>query len=509
MKKQIKKVLCVILALVMASSLSVFAMAAEQEEYPTVFIHGFGPEIISEDGETLYPVSVDVNALVKDNIQPLLESIVLGEITGDWSDCSELLLSIATGLFEPLFFNSDGEPINKALSLNNLDALSKNKSGYGLYDYTFRYDWREDPVKISKQLNEYIKAVLAATEKEKVNIVAFSMGGCSTLAYLAQFGNEDVDTVVFHSSAHNGVVACGSPMAGGIEFNAQSVERYLNYYLKNNSLFGDKNLDELFGALLVLLGKVNTFGFASAVLDRFYENCAETLIPNLGLVTVGSFPGIWSFITEEYYEDAKTIAFSDKGDKYDKFIEIIDYYHNNIQLNSQSILQNAMAKGTKICVLAKYGIPQLPLYEGSNIQSDGIIVLKDQSLGATCADMDSVLSNEYIEKIKAEGKGEYLSPDKSVDASTCFLPDSTWFLKGVEHSVGGEFADSIIEKLINKPAQPKVSDEDTPERFNLANKATGKLEPITEETAKTESFFSAAFRFITSLFKYLFSLIKK
>ena len=510
MKKITKKIICVLMALLMISSVSVFAFAGEQEEYPNVYIHGLGPDLKSVNGKTVYPISVDANKLVRDNLQPLLESIVLGEVTRDWKDCADLLLSIVEEIFSPMYFDEDGEPINLVGPMNNLSKVPAKKSDYGLSDYTFKYDWREDPVKIADELNDYINAVLAATEKEKVNIVAFSMGGCTTLAYLEKYGSEKIDTLVLHSSAHNGVLACGAPMAGKIDFNADSIERYLDYYLENNSLFGDETLDGLFGALVILLEKVNTVGLASNVLDRFYKNLSELVMPQLGLASVGTMPGIWSIISKEYYEDAKALAFSDKGDKYDAFIEKIDYYHNNVKIKADSILEEAKENGTKVCIVAKYGVPQIPLFDGCNSDGDGVIALHDQSLGATSADIDGVLSKTYISKAKAAGTEKYISGDKKIDASTCLFPDSTWFIKGLEHSNGGKFADSIISALINKSAQPTIQDEDTPDQFNFANEETGILEPVKEEAApKAESFFSVMFRFISLLFKYLFSMLQK
>ena len=510
MKKITEKIICVLLALLMISSVSVFASAEVQEEYPTVYIHGLGPDLTSVNGKTVYPVTVDANKLVKDNIQALLESIVLGEVTRDWEDCAELLLSIVEDIFSPMYFDGDGEPVNYVGPMNNLSKISTKKSGYGLSDYSFHYDWREDPVKIADELNDYINAVLAATEKEKVNIVAFSMGGCTALAYLAKYGNEKIDTLVLHSSAHNGVIACGAPMAGKIDFNADSIERYFDYYLKTNSLFGDEALDELFGTLVILLEKVNTVGLASDVLERFYNNLSELVMPNLGLASVGTMPGIWSIISEEYYDDAKALAFSDKGDKYDGLIEKIDYYHNNVKLKADSLLEEANQNGTKVCIVAKYGIPLIPLFDGCNSVGDGVIALGDQSLGATCAANDGVLSDKYISVAKAAGTDKYISADKKVDASTCLFPDSTWFIKGVEHSNGGEFADTIIRELINKPSQPTVNDDDTPEQFNFANEETGKLEPVTEEAEKkSDSFFKVLFQFFTLLVKFAFSSIQK
>lgn len=71
--------------------------------------------------------------------------------------------------------------------------------------YFFGYDWRLDNRDTAEELASYIDTVLENTGAEKVNIVAHSMGGFVTSAYLSAHKNDGlVDRVV----------TCGTPFLG-------------------------------------------------------------------------------------------------------------------------------------------------------------------------------------------------------------------------------------------------------------------------------------------------------
>ena len=76
-------------------------------------------------------------------------------------------------------------------------------------------------------------------------------------------------------------------------------------------------------------------------------------------------------------------------------------------------------------IVANYGTRALPLTSKKNNQTDMIIDTKYASAGATVA--------AFGKKLKKNGR--YVSPDKVLDASTCTLPDNTWFFKGVTHGI--------------------------------------------------------------------------
>ena len=74
-----------------------------------------------------------------------------------------------------------------------------------------------------------------------------------------------------------------------------------------------------------------------------------------------------------------------------------------------------------------------------------------------------VLSEEYI----ATRDPKYISPDGSLDISTCLFPDNVWFFQGQHHEVG---RNDVIIKLIAKLASNQInSTADMPDKFPQFN----------------------------------------
>jgi hypothetical protein len=94
--------------------------------------------------------------------------------------------------------------------------------------------------------------------------------------------------------------------------------------------------------------------------------------------------------------------------------------------------------------------------------------------------VDGALSDKYINIRVSEGKGKYISPDKQIDASTCLLPDNTWFIKNVDHSYT-DAVHSLVLALINNPA----CTVDTLGEYGQFNNAKDRtyLEPLQEVNA--------------------------
>jgi len=87
-------------------------------------------------------------------------------------------------------------------------------------------------------------------------------------------------------------------------------------------------------------------------------------------------------------------------------------------------------------VIAGYGLPIPPLGVNHNDNGDITVDTKNSSLGATVAGLFDTLDQDYIDSRIAEGYGEYISPDKKIDASTCIFPETTWFVKNKHHDIG-------------------------------------------------------------------------
>ncbi|MDO4380718.1 MAG: hypothetical protein Q4D20_07590, partial [Clostridia bacterium] len=150
-----------------------------------------------------------------------------------------------------------------------------------------------------------------------------------------------------------------------------------------------------------------------------------------------------------------------------------------------------------------------------NEQTDGMATVKDASLGATCAKFGEKLPESYI----ASHNSKYVSGDKIIDAGSCLYPDSTWFVKNLDHSLMPGVLENFCATLIAKENQPTVFDSERYPQFMVYDKRDGALVPLndisdidssTEVTnpggivgffAKIKTFFENIFAKIKALFK--------
>ena len=107
------------------------------------------------------------------------------------------------------------------------------------------------------------------------------------------------------------------------------------------------------------------------------------------------------------------------------------------------------------------------------------------SFGATTSSVYETLSDDYIAKRVAEGKGKYISPDKQIDASTCLFPDLTWFIKGSSHSNWTTYELKMLYDICSSDRQ--LTFDDFPySQFMVYNTEEDLLFPMTEENCNTE-----------------------
>jgi len=157
------------------------------------------------------------------------------------------------------------------------------------------------------------------------------------------------------------------------------------------------------------------------LVERIWD---EVLIPLF--LTI---PGFWTYVPQEDYRTAKRVLF--KGDaKYAGLVDKLDTYRREVMDNADRLILEASAK-IKVGVRAGYNLPSWPLVKGADVQSDNSVETFRASLGATCAPLGGTLGLFYRQK-RSDGHN-HISPDNVIDASTCLLPDRTWFAKNRPH----------------------------------------------------------------------------
>lgn len=287
--------------------------------------------------------------------------------------------------------------------------------------FYFNCDFRMSAVKCAEDLDEYITQVKAYTGKEKVNIIAVSHGGLITSTYLALYMHkQDVCNVVMDEPALEGAYMAADFLNNSISLDEESLINYLEYHSQSETDF-----DGIF--------KSQPLGFV--------DEAASTVAP-YAIESVKFWGSLWDFIPLCEYEKLKKIHLD--ATESAELIAKSDYVHYEIMGNYREIFAKAKALGMNVNIIAGAGHR---IITGTNELSDGIITVAS-STGATCAPYGKRFADGYVQ---AENTGErMISPWMNIDASTCYLPDNTWFVNGLYH--GMEFWDEYSRALLLKLA---------------------------------------------------------
>jgi hypothetical protein len=83
-------------------------------------------------------------------------------------------------------------------------------------------------------------------------------------------------------------------------------------------------------------------------------------------------------------------------------------------------------------IVAGYNMQRTPLVVSYKNDSDATVDTKYASVGATVAHIDETLGSGYRQA--CDCGHSHISQDGRIDASTCALPENTWFIKNMLHS---------------------------------------------------------------------------
>lgn len=441
MKKKIISVLCIILVFVMTFNCASTAFAANNVT-PVVMVHGMGAFGLYKNPNTPKEEKLadfDIASLLGDS--GLLRQL-LRVATGNDVKPQDIIDSLAYFMspYEDIACDENGNsPDNIGIASYWEDSLAnhrdwlecKNANEPAIYRqvcdkvgaknvYAFNYDWRLDACENADKLNDFINTVKAKTGKSKVTLVGGSEGTVVASAYIDKYKNKnDIKKLVLINGAF-----CGVGVANAFKQDLYINEDVLMEYVEQFCLTyngSDINTDFLSILISLLPGVVNSLcNYLNDVID---DKAVLSSVYNDVLKPLGNIPVLWEFIPYDSFYSAvnkmSKIGFLDKNSGlYDKIVR----YHN-VQGRIESNLKSLKSKGVQIAIIANYGTPGIPITSGYKDQTDILIDTKYASAGATVAD--------YGKKLNRSGK--YVSEDKIIDASTCILPDNTWFIKSIQH----------------------------------------------------------------------------
>ncbi len=507
-----KKIISIVLVVTMLFTLAVPAGAAGGSNYkswgnqiPVVVFHGDGEPIYTTEGEKVFHFAEMLNMLGGSEEGTLAESVVNvlmpflmeGVINDNWDPYYDALEKEIGELFTEARYDENGENWNgsdvhgkwrqQMVTFLSRDSKKTNShKSYAAYDYQFWYDWRQDPLKTADELHEYIQGVKKITGSEKVALMGRCLGSTIIMAYVAKYGTDDIHGVAFNGSVAAGGEIISESISGKFEIDLAAINRMLTDF----NVKDDMGLNPFITKSLDLAAKVAMVADIEFEETKIYGKLVQGVTSALALSTFFTWPGYWALVTESDYDDALRYVFGEEGsakrEEYAKLIEKTDAYHELVASNINGILQTIKANEVKTVNIAKYGYQIAPVIESRNEIGDQFVTLKLASFGATTSTVFETLSDEYIEQRIAEGKGKYISPDKQIDASTCFFPDSTWFTKGISHSDWTEFETGLLYQVVTADRQLTIDDFDCTQ-FICYDNETKTAYPMTEENCHIEN----------------------
>lgn len=490
MQKRVwKSVLSIVLVLTLAVLTVLPSLAAvdKPDANPILIVSGFTEYVLqnTETGEKTFPHNTDKIVSTVTAVAPSLLTLLGSARTqADYDAFCDAALPVINEMFEDIACNPDGTVKHPEVQLEfqfpesvatygvetvgQADAFDKQIL-YGAVDavgadkvYVYGLDWRLDPFDVADEIHAWIQHIKEVQNCDKVSLAGISMGGAMVSAYLAKYGTDDVSNVTMISSAFTGLSYIGELYQGAVQIDEDGLYNMLN------AAVGKDTLSRIFGSTGLVKQVIALIDdLYAAEQDRIFTEC---LVPAFGYN-----PGMWSFVPSENYAAAKEFMFAhmDSTDAQKLVLSAkLDAYHL-AQANAEQTLKDAIAAGVNVAVISNYNFQIAPVAATAKQTSDQVIETVHTSGYATCANLGETLPASVKD-------GKYVSADRVIDASTCFLPDNTWFIKNMQH-VGFDNSQNqckFYAWLLTTDKQVTVNSNPDYPQFMLYNPETKVLSPL-------------------------------
>ncbi|MBQ7958016.1 MAG: hypothetical protein IJ279_08260 [Clostridia bacterium] len=477
----------------------------ECEYSPIVVVHGImqsqvyvqdkeGNDILTSDG---FPIveGMDMQFMfdmktITDAIPSILLKLVLGLITGDRDVFVDELVNVVDKAFNAHYFSADGTRENGVhvdeYWYSDEVAMTKPDKSYGYaqgyrkddngntlpsYKYEHEYDFIKSQVDITgycekagydhayyfayssfgdtletaERLDSYIQMVKEQTGHDKVTVVFISLGGTIGNAYLAKYCNPaDIDRAIYAAAATDGSYLLSDLMNASLSFDDS--ELFYSEMLPLILQLTDSGMDWL-GYLLNFVTRAIPHSFFTDHINYIAGRVIKEVLGNLLM----NCPSMWALVPSAEYEALAQKYISDEAHAALK-AKTDEYYQ--IQKNAGATAKKLTEEGMDIFVICGYGLPLPSAIKNWDYSSDNIIQIQSTSLGATSAKYGEKLPEGYKPAIDAS----YISPDGSLDAGTCALPDRTWFIKNQSHLKLQSSVEDVIQLCIDIATNKSITD---------------------------------------------------
>ena len=453
----------------------------DAEICPTVIIPGIsqsisyladenGDHVVNSNGEEL---SGGLLILDSTQILPVVAANLAGPLAASLITQSDVDGKLAEGvyntvtqLFSIQSSDKSGNPVNNLQTISYVDengvptsvaAMSQDDRDYfyrmipmqrikddvgedNLYLYAFPLIG--DPMASAKGLNDYIQGIKADKGVDKVNIVTISLGGTILTAYLELYKNTgypDINRVV-------NVVAClqGTDIMGDFYLRNWNLEDEFFFHEYVPMIMSETSGSPALGYLINIALKIFPKEVVYTLLTAAVDGILDSLMLNC--------PQFWAMLPEDRFDDAKEkYSFIWEDAEYAELAKKLNRFHK-ASSNLVDNLEVLMDRGTLVHSVAGYGLDYsagdycffAAMKSSLTTNSDAIIDIDSTTLGATYAPAGEILADDIL-----FAKNAIISPDGSVDVSTCAFPENVWLFEGQHHEVGrNDAVISLIGKLI-------------------------------------------------------------
>lgn len=482
MKKQIKRILSVILCLAMLIPVAAVAGQAKEKseaEYPIVFVTGIGQSYSYfyenvEDAKK-YPDMLEAvqNGTAGEGVREVdgaktRWNLFCNDFSFAFKEPKTILsiIAVAGGLIGTLFTGFNLLPRKQVDSIvktlfrfNTIDkngALPENvvtprancsvakmtdEQKENFYRtipcqdvigdvgedmlYCFNYSAFSFTFNNSDDLDKFIdEVVLPQTGKDKVVLVPMSMGASVVSAYLHDYGTKGkVARVVSIVGAWLGSDILADLIE--LKFADDSKEKFYNGVISD--LIG-----EPWGYLVNIVLHLFRYQAGRGMVDTILNSIVENLVmktPSLcGLVPPERYPAIRAARLENKPEMAYIMEQTDRYYEVQCDLEeTVTTLHDNYGVDFFYIAGYGLGFGD---VSSDYEFFKF-MQTANTTNSDEIIQIESTATGATCVGAGKQFDSAYLGSHDAK----YISPDKSVDISTCYFPNRVWLFENQKHEL--------------------------------------------------------------------------
>lgn len=426
---------------------------ADTRYTPCVVLPGIGQskvELVGKNGEKIkmaWPLDINGEELMGKLKAPLMKMMLFRKDAG----FSDKVASALAEAADPVAVNPDGTMKNnvRVVTYPSLAKCTEDEKRF-IYRmvpmqkltevigeenlYFFAFNSFGEPYKTARALDLYIQQVKEETGSDKVNLVAVSLGGALATAYFDAYGHKnDVKRVLYFVAALQGTHLIADVMEKKIKTDDP---------LAPLELFASRDMVDKLRGLTGMLPP----GVLETTMDKALDVLLHNTLCNSGMIWATVPPDRYEALAIRYLSDTKHAALRAVTDKY-----------WNAQKNLRNMIAERQANGTEFFAITGYNLPLLPIAASDKLTSDGIINTSSCSLGATA----KPLGEYYTEQEAAENL--YISPDRTVDASTGYLKDATWYFKDQFHDATA-YNDTALEI-----AKRVLSDDDFRDIFSDAS----------------------------------------